>query len=108
MLARLAIHLSQGVEVQHAGGNEEIALEKYELNFNLIIWSVLAKLVGMESTGGMGPGFWRLVKREFRAVRGEFVAAGLDPRGSRELEREIGREWGKVDGVVRDLGFSIA
>ncbi|KAI2823637.1 hypothetical protein CBS115989_1226 [Aspergillus niger] len=108
VLARLAIHLSQGVEVQHAGGNEEIALEKYELNFNLIIWSVLAKLVGMESTGGMGPGFWRLVKREFRAVRGEFVAAGLDPRGSRELEREIGREWGKVDGVVRDLGFSIA
>ncbi|KAI2839093.1 hypothetical protein CBS11350_7797 [Aspergillus niger] len=105
VLARLAIHLSQGVEVQHAGGNEEIALEKYELNFNLIIWSVLAKLVGMESTGGMGPGFWRLVKREFRAVRGEFVAAGLDPR---ELEREIGREWGKVDGVVRDLGFSIA
>ncbi|KAL3255894.1 hypothetical protein ABHI18_007966 [Aspergillus niger] len=108
VLARLAIHLSQGVEVQHTGGNEEIALEKYELNFNLIIWSVLAKLVGMETTGGMGPGFWRLVKREFRAVRGEFVAAGLDPRGSRELEREIGREWGKVDGVVRDLGFSIA
>ncbi|KAI3004319.1 hypothetical protein CBS147346_5005 [Aspergillus niger] len=108
VLARLAIHLSQGVEVQHTGGNEEIVLEKYELNFNLIIWSVLAKLVGMESMGGMGPGFWRLVKREFRAVRGEFVAAGLDPRGSRELEREIGREWGKVDGVVRDLGFSIA
>ncbi|GKZ75620.1 hypothetical protein AnigIFM56816_000277 [Aspergillus niger] len=108
VLARLAIHLSQGVEVQHTGGNEEIVLEKYELNFNLIIWSVLAKLVGMESTGGMGPGFWRLVKREFRAVRGEFVAAGLDPRGSRELEREIGREWGKVDGVVRDLGFNIA
>ncbi|GLA06531.1 hypothetical protein AnigIFM60653_007469 [Aspergillus niger] len=108
VLARLAIHLSQGVEVQHTGGNEEIVLEKYELNFNLIIWSVLAKLVGMETTGGMGPGFWRLVKREFRAVRGEFVAAGLDPRGSRELEREIGREWGKVDGVVRELGFNIA
>lgn len=112
VLARLAIHLSQGVEVEStagggSGGEEEVALEKYELNFNLVIWSVLAALVGEEETGGTGPGFWRLVKREFRAVRGEFVAAGLDPRGSRELEREIGREWGKVDKVVKDLGFSI-
>ncbi|RAK91029.1 SET and MYND domain protein [Aspergillus costaricaensis CBS 115574] len=116
VLARLAIHLSQGVEVGStaAGGggggggvDGEVALEKYELNFNLIIWSVLAALVGMEGTGGTGPGFWRLVKREFRAVRGEFVAAGLDPRGSKELEREIGREWGKVDKVVRELEFSI-
>ncbi|GLB05181.1 hypothetical protein AtubIFM57258_011217 [Aspergillus tubingensis] len=106
VLARLAIHLSQGVEVESTGG-EEVALEKYELNFNLVIWSVLAALVGDEERGGTGPGFWRLVKREFRAVRGEIVAAGLDPRGSRELEREIGREWGKVDMVVRELGFSI-
>ncbi|OJJ71851.1 hypothetical protein ASPBRDRAFT_125353 [Aspergillus brasiliensis CBS 101740] len=106
VLARLAIHLSQGVEVQHTGDGE-IALEKYELNFNLIIWSVLAALVAVEGIGGTGPGFWRLVKREFRGVHGEFVAAGLDPRGSLELEREIGMQWGKVDGVVRDLGFSI-
>ncbi|PYH39292.1 S-adenosylmethionine-dependent methyltransferase [Aspergillus neoniger CBS 115656] len=108
VLARLAIHLSQGVEVESTGGGgEEVALEKYEVNFNLVIWSVLAALVRGEETGGTGPGFWRLVKREFRAVRGEFVAAGLDPRGSRELESEIGREWGKVDKVVRDLGQSI-
>ncbi|GKZ34699.1 hypothetical protein AbraIFM66950_005051 [Aspergillus brasiliensis] len=106
VLARLAIHLSQGVEVQHTGDGE-IALEKYELNFNLIIWSVLAALVAVEGIGGTGPGFWRLVKREFWGVHGEFVAAGLDPRGSLELEREIGMQWGKVDGVVRDLGFSI-
>ncbi|GKZ16576.1 hypothetical protein AbraIFM66951_000191 [Aspergillus brasiliensis] len=106
VLARLAIHLSQGVEVQHTGDGE-IALEKYELNFNLIIWSVLAALVAVEGIGGTGPGFWRLVKREFRGVHGEFVAAGLDPRGSLESEREIGMQWGKVDGVVRDLGFSI-
>ncbi|PWY70052.1 SET and MYND domain protein [Aspergillus eucalypticola CBS 122712] len=112
VLARLAIHLSQGVEVESttaaaAVAGEEIALEKYELNFNLVIWSVLAALVGMEEIGGTGPGFWRLVKREFRAVRGEFVAAGLDPRGSRELEGEIEREWGKVDKVVKELGFNL-
>ncbi|OOF96521.1 hypothetical protein ASPCADRAFT_129601 [Aspergillus carbonarius ITEM 5010] len=103
-LAKLAIHLSQGVEQQGLidDGEEEVALEQYEVNFSLIIWSVLGMLVGTEEKAGTGPGFKRLVRRAFGEVNGEFVAGGLDPR---RMGEGIKGEWGKVDrlvdGVVR-------
>ncbi|PWY74583.1 SET and MYND domain protein [Aspergillus sclerotioniger CBS 115572] len=98
-LAKLAIHLSQGVKqmVVIDEGVEEIALEQYEVNFSLIIWSVLGMLVGAEDKAGTGPGFKRLVRRAFEEVNGEFLAGGLDPR---RMGEGIKGEWGKVDRLV--------
>ncbi|PYI05835.1 SET and MYND domain protein [Aspergillus sclerotiicarbonarius CBS 121057] len=97
-LAKLAIHLSQGIE-QHetTTPEEEIALEQFEVNFSLIVWSVLGMLVGAEEKGGTGPGFKRLVRRAFGEVNGEFLAGGLDPR---RLGEGVKAEWGKVDRLV--------
>ncbi|KAL4888946.1 hypothetical protein BDV59DRAFT_187581 [Aspergillus ambiguus] len=95
-LARLAIHLSQGVEGGElvAGGLE---VESFELDFGLLIWSVLSGLVDREAESCAVPGFKRMVREAFGEVHREFVAGGLDPR---TMGDAIRREWGKVDGLV--------
>ncbi|RAL03410.1 S-adenosylmethionine-dependent methyltransferase [Aspergillus ibericus CBS 121593] len=103
-LAKLAIHLSTGIEphgtnttTSDGEGEEEIALEQFEVDFGLIVWSVLKGLVSVEETGATGPGFKRMVRKAFGEVHGEFLAGGLDPRG---LGEKIKVEWGKVDRLV--------
>ncbi|PYH89663.1 SET and MYND domain protein [Aspergillus ellipticus CBS 707.79] len=102
-LAKLAIHLSQGVAVSTStsggsseGAGEEIALERFEVNFSLIIWSVLGALVGGENAACTVPGFQAMVKAAFADVHREFLAGGLDPRGMGE---GIKVEWGKSLGA---------
>lgn len=94
-LAKLAIHLSQGME--EAEPDEETPLERFELNFSLIIWSVLNGLVSRESESCTVPSFKQMARLAFYDVHKEFVAKGLEPSG---LEDEINREWKKVDGLV--------
>ncbi|PYH47591.1 S-adenosylmethionine-dependent methyltransferase [Aspergillus saccharolyticus JOP 1030-1] len=95
-LAKLAVLLSQGIEVAH-GGEDELELERYEVNFSLILWEVLQRLVSLEDKSCNVPAFQRLVKALFGQVTTEFVAGGLDPR---RMEREINGEWGKVGKLV--------
>lgn len=93
-LAKLAIHLSQGIE---PNTDDNMALERFKLNFSLIIWSVLNELVKKESESCTVPSFERMVRLAFYEVHKVFVANGLEPSS---MEDEIGREWKKVDGIV--------
>lgn len=95
-LAKLAIHLSQGVELNAA----DVSLQRFELNLGLVIWSVLNALVEGESRSCGVPGFKKLVRERFAEVHGQFVANGLDPRA---LGGEVRREWAKVEGVCREF-----
>ncbi|RAL11665.1 S-adenosylmethionine-dependent methyltransferase [Aspergillus homomorphus CBS 101889] len=95
-LAKLAVLLSQGVEVAH-GGEGELELERFEVNFSLLIWEVLRRLAGLEDRSCAVPAFQGLVKGLFGQVHAEFVAGGLNPRG---MADEIRREWGKVERMV--------
>lgn len=93
-LAKLAIHLSQGIE---QNPDDAIALEGYGLNFGLIIWSVLNELVKGESESCTVPSFKKMVKVAFFEVHQEFVANGLEPTNMKD---DIDREWEKVGVVV--------
>ncbi|RAH47039.1 S-adenosylmethionine-dependent methyltransferase [Aspergillus brunneoviolaceus CBS 621.78] len=95
-LARLAVLLSQGVEVTH-GGEDEVALERFEVNFSLVLWEVLRRLVVLEGRSCVVPGFQGLVRGLFGQVQAEFAAAGLDPR---RMEGQIREELGKVGRLV--------
>ena len=93
-LAKLAIHISQGMETEL---DVEISLELFELNFSLIIWSVLNGLVSKERESCTVPSFKRMARLAFYDVHKEFIAKGLEPSS---LEDEINREWKKLDGLV--------
>lgn len=93
-LAKLAIHLSQGMNTD---SDDDVALERFELNFSLIIWSLLNELVNKESTSCTVPSFKRMVRLAFYEVHKEFVANGLDPSNMGDA---IKREWEKMEGAV--------
>ncbi|PWY73707.1 SET and MYND domain protein [Aspergillus heteromorphus CBS 117.55] len=103
-LSKLAILLSQGVDVSHRSSSdddeEEVALEKFEVNLGLIIWAVLGELVAGEERACTVPGFKGLVREAFGQVHGEFLAGGLDPRA---MGAEVKREWGKVGRLVDEV-----
>jgi SET and MYND domain-containing protein len=92
-LARLAIHLSGGMDVC----DDRAALEKSELNFSLVIWAVLGRLVEKEGDSCTVPGFKRMVREAFGEVHREFVSGGLDPRS---MEGDIRREWERLGRIV--------
>lgn len=93
-LARLAIYLSQGIETNPG---DDVALERFELNFSLIIWSLLNRLVNNESESCTVPSFKRMARLAFYEVHKEFVSNGLDPSN---MADEIEREWENMEGVV--------
>lgn len=77
--------------------DDDVALERFELNFSLIIWSLLNELVNKESTSCTVPSFKRMVRLAFYEVHKEFVANGLDPSNMGDA---IKREWEKMEGAV--------
>lgn len=93
-LVKLAIHLSQGVEINA----EDISLERYGLNFGLIIWSVLSGLVKNETQSCGVPTFRKMVRESFNDVDGQFRANGMDPESLGGLVEE---EWEKLGGICR-------
>ncbi|KAF7591787.1 hypothetical protein BBP40_001113 [Aspergillus hancockii] len=100
-LARLAIHLSGGMD---AGDDDGVLLEKSELNFSLVIWAVLGRLVEKEGESCTVPGFKRMVRDAFGKVHREFVSGGLDPRNmGGEIRREL-EKLGRVIDVVLEMG----
>jgi len=94
-LAKLAIHLSQGVEPNPDDAN----IQRYELDFGFIIWSILKDLVVKEPQSCTVPSFRRLVRSTFDEVHGQFVANGLNPNDMRD---RIKAEWAKVEKVVQE------
>ncbi|RJE20264.1 hypothetical protein PHISCL_07397 [Aspergillus sclerotialis] len=93
-LVKLAIHLSQGVEIN----TQDVSLERYELNFGLIIWSVLSGLVKNETQSCGVPTFRKMVRESFNDVYGQFRANGMDPESLGGLVKE---EWEKLGGICR-------
>ncbi|KAL5365117.1 SET domain-containing protein [Aspergillus floccosus] len=94
-LARLAIHLSQGMEEEEETGGLQLA--SFELDYSLLIWSLLSGLVDGEAESCAVPSFKRMVKAALGEVHREFLDKGVDPRG---LSDAIKSEWVKVEGLV--------
>ncbi|THC98423.1 hypothetical protein EYZ11_002082 [Aspergillus tanneri] len=93
-LAKQAIHLSQEMDPDPVG---TISLYKYDMNFSLIIWSILNDLVNRESQSCTVPSFKKIVRSAYDEVNQEFLVNGLDPNHMRE---EIKKEWEKMDRLV--------
>lgn len=76
---------------------EDTDIRRFELDFGLVIWSLLDGLVKGESESCTVPGFRGLVRGCFEEVHGQFVAGGIEP-GS--IGDRIKGEWGKVEKMV--------
>lgn len=94
-LAKLAIHLSQGVELN----SEDISLERSELKYELLIWSILNGMVKQEDRSCSVPSFKMMVRAAFSEVHGQFVANGIDPA---TLGDSIELEWAKIERICRE------
>lgn len=94
-LAKLAIHLSQGVKLN----SDDVDIQRFQLDFGLVIWSILNGLVSGESHSCAVPGFKKMARSAFSEVHGQFIANGLDPGGMGDA---IKREWAKVGKVVQE------
>ncbi|PGH18486.1 hypothetical protein AJ80_04456 [Polytolypa hystricis UAMH7299] len=90
-LAKLAIHISQGIETPVT---EWVDLQEYNLNLALIIYSLLSDL--NKSCWGM-PTARATYFAKFQEVKGEFVANGFDPES---MQEEIDEEWRKMEVMV--------
>lgn len=93
-LAKLSIHISQGIDTNV---EDPVSLEKFQLNFGLIIWSLLSRLVDKEHEACTVPRFKEMVRAAYNEVHGEFMANGLDPS---MMTEEVKREWEKLEGLA--------
>lgn len=93
-LAKLAIHLSQGVE---DNPHDSDALQNAQFNFSFIVWSILYRLVSTELESCTVPSFKRLVRSAFHEVHTVFTSNGVDPN---DMKDEVKREWKKLDGII--------
>ncbi|KAH8432153.1 S-adenosylmethionine-dependent methyltransferase [Aspergillus melleus] len=94
-LAKLAIHLSQGMEPPSS--SDVIPLDQFGLDFSLLIWSMLSDLVNREAECCTVPSFKSMVRGAFGEVHNEFRVNRLDPR---MMGMGIKREWEKMGRLV--------
>lgn len=92
-LAKLSIHLSQGVEVDSV----DAIFGKYELNLGLIIWALLSWLVGKQKEACTVPSLREIIYTTFHEVDGEFRSNGLEPA---KMAGEIKNEWEKLEALA--------
>jgi hypothetical protein len=92
--ARLGIHISQGV---NNCPEEKFPLHRFNLNFGLIIWSVLFQLVGRIEEVCIVPSFKGKAKKAFKEVYSEFKRNELEPS---TMMKDIEAEWGKLEEVA--------
>jgi SET and MYND domain-containing protein len=81
-------------EEEETGG---LRVASFELEFSLLVWSLLSGLVDGEAESCAVPSFKRMVRAAFGEVHREFLDKGVDPRG---MGDGIKREWAKVEGLV--------
>lgn len=94
-LAKLAIHLSQGTELNP---DDSDAVQKAELNLSFIVWSILHELVKREPESCTVPSFKQLVRTTFQEVHTVLISNGVDQK---TLKTEISKEWDKLERVIR-------
>jgi SET domain len=92
--AKLGIHISQGVDDCL---EDRFPLQRFNLNFGLIIWSVLSRLVNRIEEACIVPSFKNTLRRSFDEVCVEFRRNGLDPA---RMAKGIEAEWTKLNTVA--------
>lgn len=93
-LAKLGIHISQGVEPDREGDS---LVQKYQINLGLIIWSLLAWLIDKEGEACTSSTFQSMVRATYKEVYDEFRANNLDPT---KMTAEANGEWAKMEKIA--------
>ena len=94
VLAKLAIHLSQGVATTHDSAD----LQVYQLNYGLLVSMLLGELV---NKGGScsAPSFQKMLEDKYDEVLQEFAANGINPSAMGE---DIKIHWRKLEKIAED------
>ena len=95
-LAKLVIYLSQSTEEGKEGDDDRL-LENSQVDLNIILWSVLHRLVAKNSECCTVPTFRRLVAAAFQQVYAAFTSSGIHPN---DLTGEVDRECEKLRAML--------
>jgi SET domain-containing protein len=93
-LVKLCLYISQGVD---ECAEDIFPLPKFELNFSLLLWSLLSRIVEKIDDACIVWSFKDEVRATFSEVCSEFRNHSLDPGAMRD---EIEREWVKMGEVA--------
>jgi SET domain len=93
-LVKLCLHLSQGVD---ECAEDIFPLPKFQLNFFLLLWSLLSRLVENIDDACIVRSFKDVVRAAFSEVCSEFRSHSLDPV---TMKDEIEHEWVKMGEVA--------
>jgi hypothetical protein len=108
-LAKLGIHISQGLEPdRESGEGDSNLIQKFEVNLGLIIWSLLAWLIDKEDEACTASTFQNMVRTAYKEVYDEFRRNGLEPT---KMTKEADHEWVKMkriaDQVLQLEGYTV-
>ncbi|KAJ5135392.1 uncharacterized protein N7515_004670 [Penicillium bovifimosum] len=96
-LAEIIRKFSEHVESTLSDPKDPVRVRDWDINFSLIMWEILANIIGVESMSPTVPTFRRVVELHLAVHHDAYKANGFDLTENRPI---LAFEWSKLEGLV--------